>query len=526
MASAGARRAMHMLLLVVLAIAGPASGLAAAVGDTTPPASGAASTCPASNPPNELTLVSGTPQTAQLDSAFAAVLQVALANTNGCPVTTAAAGVPITFSAPAGGASGTFSASGSNSVTVGSDASGMASVGAFSANGTVGSYAMDASSGYGSVAFSLSNTATGIPARIRVLAPATQSARVATRYRRPLEVRVLDANGSAVEGLSVTFALGAAAGGSGAGGAGGVGSGGSTGAGATFADGSAQAIERTNASGVARSPWFTANAVVGRFTATATTAVSSVGGTSGATLDAATISLDNLAGKAVAVTALGRVRRSAPAGRRYGAPLRVEVRGPDGKPLQGATVTFTLGSSAGGSSASGTGSSGAGASFSGGASQATATTSASGIATSPRLAANTTAGGFVATASVVGSTRVAAFLLRNVAGPPRTVAAGAAASESTTAGARFPIRLAVTVSDADGNPVAGVVVTFAAPAGGASGRFGRARTIGVRTNAAGIAVAPAFTANGDAGGYVVEATVGHATPCAFALVNLAPGAQP
>ena len=63
-------------------------------------------------------------------------LQVTLANTNGCPVTTAAAGVPVTFSAPASGASGTFAASGSNTVTVGSDASGMASGGMFSANGS------------------------------------------------------------------------------------------------------------------------------------------------------------------------------------------------------------------------------------------------------------------------------------------------------------------------------------------------------------------------------------------------------
>ena len=68
------------------------------------PATPAARSCPSSNPPNELVLVGGTPQTAQLDTAFANPLQVALANTNGCPVTTAVTGTPVTFTAPASGA--------------------------------------------------------------------------------------------------------------------------------------------------------------------------------------------------------------------------------------------------------------------------------------------------------------------------------------------------------------------------------------------------------------------------------------
>ena len=50
-----------------------------------------------------MTLVAGTPQTAILGSAFATGLQVALSNSDGCPVTSAAAGIPVTFSAPAGG---------------------------------------------------------------------------------------------------------------------------------------------------------------------------------------------------------------------------------------------------------------------------------------------------------------------------------------------------------------------------------------------------------------------------------------
>src|ERR1700689_4428524 len=58
------------------------------------------SSCPTSNPPNELTLAGGTPQTAQLDTGFGSPLQVTLANSNGCPVT-AVVGTTVTFTDPA-----------------------------------------------------------------------------------------------------------------------------------------------------------------------------------------------------------------------------------------------------------------------------------------------------------------------------------------------------------------------------------------------------------------------------------------
>jgi hypothetical protein len=47
-------------------------------------------------------------------------------------------------------------------------------------------------------------------------------------------------------------------------------------------------------------------------------------------------------------------------------------------------------------------------------------------------------------------------------------------------------------------------------------------TVKVKANACGIAVAPAFTANHQPGGYIVKATVKPARPAAFALVNEAP----
>lgn len=379
---------------VAVGDAGLALGTARATADATPnPA------CPAANAPNALTLVGGSPQTAALNTAFAGNLQVALANTNGCPLTTSLAGVAITFTAPASGASGAFPAGGSSTLTVGTDASGMAAATMFTANGIPGTYTITASSAFGSVSFALTNTAAGIPAAMAIVGPARQSAAVATRFGHPLAVSLADA---------------------------------------------------------------------------------------------------------------------------------------DGKPLQGVSVTFTLAASGGGSGASGAG--GAGASFTGGASQATVTTNAAGVATSPRFVAGSAAGRFTATAALAasatphGSAKAVMFALRNRAGTPSAVVAGAAASESAATGARFPIRLAVTVTDANANPVPGAIVTFSAPARGPSGAFarpgrGRSRVVEIRTNAAGIAVAPAFAANRTPGGYVVRAIVRHAGSAAFALVNLPPGSQ-
>jgi hypothetical protein len=252
-------------------------------------------TCPASNPPNELALEAGTPQTAIVGTAFATNLQVALANSDGCPVTSAAAGVPVTFSAPSSGASGSFSTNASNTVIVGADALGAVAAPPFTANTSAGSYTVTARSLYGSVSFSLTNAAAGV--------------------------------------------------------------------------------------------WCS-----------------------------------------------------------------------------------TLGKRASTS-----------------------------------------------------------------AGEPVKLTAGVGSTQSTSAGARFPIRLAVTVSDAEGDPVPGALVTFSAPLAGASGRFtvhsrdhddraliAHPRTVKVATDACGTAVAPAFTADDTQGGYVVKATVEHVRPAAFALVNIEP----
>jgi adhesin/invasin len=606
---------LHRAGLVLVAAIGAIATIASS------PVPALAAGCPTSNPPDELILSGGSPQTAKLHQTFGEMFQVTLANSNGCSVTTNETGVAVTFTAPSNGATGTFAASGSNTVTVGTNASGQASASGFTANSNAGSYTVTASSDYGTIYFSLTNTANGVAATIAPGAPASQSATVGSRYAQPLQATVLDANGSPIDGASVTFTLGASSG-AGAGGgtgtstaaasfdggasqateltnaagtatsplftanttagtfiataatagvvepasfaldnlagapprinplvptkqsatvgaryarplqvkvldgsgkpvegatvtftlgaapSGGSGSGGtgSAGAGASFADGSSQATATTDASGAATSPRFSANTTAGRFTATAAT--------TGAN-DVASFSLDNLAGHSPTITADGRAEQSATVGAHYGRPLRVKMRDVSGKPLQGATVMFTLGATGAGASAT----SAAGATFIGGSSQATETTNAAGIASSPHLAANTTAGTFTATATTAGTTRAASFPLRNLPARAATITAGVAATESTPIGTHFPVRLAVTVSDKYGNPVSGVVVSFSAPVRGPSGHFrGKQRTVKAKTDAKGVATTPLLIANRTAGGYIVRArAAGHSA--AFALVN-------
>ncbi len=381
-------------------------------GVSSPDESGSAGTssCPSSNPPNQMTLVAGTPQTATLGTAFASGLQVALTNSNGCAVT-GAAGISVTFSAPAAGASGRFSASNSNAATVGADASGSVSAPTFTANDTAGSYSVTASSQYGSVSFSLTNTAVGMPARILAIPLKNGSASVARRYPKPLQVKVLDASGNPVPGATVTFTLGSATAGS---------CGASTPAGASFAGGETTATATTGASGLATSSAFIANTAAGSFTATASVSSGGANGTEG----------------------IGKT----------GGPTIAPV----------------------------------------------------------------------------------SFSLVNRAGKPAKIAPGVGATQATLAGAAFPIPLAVTVTDADKNPVPGALVTFSAPAAG--GRFtirsrgshhhrshtSYADTARVKTGACGVAVAPPFTASAQPGGYIVKASAGPARPAAFALVNEAP----
>jgi hypothetical protein len=132
------------------------------------------------------------------------------------------------------------------------------------------------------------------------------------------------------------------------------------------------------------------------------------------------------------------------------------------------------------------------------------------------------------TSTVAGTPVTFSDVSASLADKPAKLTVGVGATQSTPTGTRFPIGLAVTVTNAQKTPLPGVLVMFVAPSRGPSGAFAvrsggahntsRSRRVEVRTDACGVALAPAFTANSRAGGYVLVASVEHVR-AAFALVN-------
>jgi 5-hydroxyisourate hydrolase-like protein (transthyretin family) len=180
-------------------------------------------------------------------------------------------------------------------------------------------------------------------------------------------------------------------------------------------------------------------------------------------------------------------------------PLVVAVRDAFGNPLSGVQVTFAAPSSG----ASATLSSTSVATDGGGTASVTAT-------------ANGTAGSYAVSATVSGLAP-ASFALTNVPAAPAAVAIVSGNNQTAAAGTPFANALVVSVSDAFGNPVSGVQVTFAAPASGASATLSATSVV---TNGGGAASVTA-TANGTAGSYAVTATVSGLAPASFALTNVA-----
>ncbi|MDR3426923.1 Ig-like domain-containing protein [Silvimonas sp.] len=197
----------------------------------------------------------------------------------------------------------------------------------------------------------------------------------------------------------------------------------------------------------------------------------------------------------------------------FATPLQATVKDGQNNPVSGVTVTFTAPAS------------GASATFNG-AATATATTNASGVATAPALTANAQSGSYVIAASAPGANVVASFNLTNnaVVGVTTNIAATAGTPQSANTGAAFNTALQVTVTGNGGTPVSGVVVTFTAPASGASATFSGSATATATTNTSGIATAPQLTANSTAGTFAVSATTpGATTPASFALTNTTAG---
>jgi protocatechuate 3,4-dioxygenase beta subunit len=325
------------------------------------------------------------------------------------------------------------------------------------------------------------------PDTLKVVAGSPQTAQLGTQFQTRLQVQLVSSNGCPITGqlagISVTFAAPA------------------SGPSGTFATSASRSVVvGTDASGMATAPEFTANESAGYYNVHAASDYGS-----------ADLALSNTASGVVAsIAAADQVPQTAGINSRYSRPLEAQVLDPNGSPVAGASVTFSIG----------TGASGAGASFLGGGPQATVKTNAAGQATSPPLVANATAGRFTASASVAGISTVVTYDLVNRA--PHLRIAVAQSAETARVKTQFAEPLRVRVLDDHGRPVEGATVTFALPqaATGAGGTFvNGASQATATTDAAGRAESPTLVANGTAGRFTGTATVPGAEAVQFVLRN-------
>ena len=368
-------------------------------------------------------------------------------------------GAAVAFAGPATGARATFLPGATT------DAAGLAQVAA-TAGTIAGTYAITATvSGLAPVMFTVTNA----PAAATAISPQAgsgQTTRVGTAFTSTLIAAVVDAFGNPVAGVTVSFAA--------------------PGSGASAALSPVTAV--SNAAGLASST-ATANPVSGSYTATASLA----GGAS------ASFALTNTPGPAASIAVISGSAQSARVGTGFTDPLIVEVRDALGNVVPNASVDFTVPGSG-----------------------ATATPSASTVATNASgraqitATAGTVTGSYALTATVAGF--AAAFSLTNTAGVPASIAMSSGSGQSAQPNIGFAAPLAAIVRDTFGNPVPGATVSFTAPGGTTSATLGAPTAI---TGSDGIAQITA-TAKTHTGSYTVTASVpGPETPASFALTNLA-----
>lgn len=410
--------------------------------------------------PAKIAAISGGAQSTTVATPFTSPLVVEVRDANDNLVD----GAVVTFSSPATGASASFTQATGTTGT-----NGRTNVTA-SANNVAGAYSVEATvtGGQGPVQFALTNTA-GAAVRIEASQTSTpQSATAGTAFGQPLTFTAFDQYDNPVPGVVVGVSVPA---------------GPVTGV-------PAAATATTGADGSA-SVAIDAGTVAGTFTATVTLP----GGAQ------ATFSLTNLAGAPSQVSVSAGTSQSATVRTAFAAPLVVLVQDANGNPVEGAAVDFT------------TPNDGASATLA----ATTVNTNAQGLA-SVAATANEKSGTYEVNASAQGGGAPVTFTLTNTAGAIAAVTADPTTTpQSAKVNTQFALPLAVVVTDADNNPVPGVVVTFVAPAAALGATLASTTAT---TDANGIATVEA-TAASAAGTYAVTATAaGSELAATFQLANL------
>jgi hypothetical protein len=317
---------------------------------------------------------------------------------------------------------------------------------------------------------------------VTVSAGNNQSAVVGHAFATNLAVTVTDASSNPVVGVSVTFAAP------------------STGARGSFSGNSATATATTSASGVATMPTFTAGTVTGAFNVSVILPSGSIfnpftltNTPDGADHLVLTGASSAIAGTAVSVTVTAQDQFGNTATGYIGAvhftDTDPQVTAGSGLP---ANYSFVVGDNGVHT-------------FTGG--------------LTPKTAGNRSVTAMdTNTASIAGSLSIQV----TAAVANALSASGGSTPQTAQIGTSIATPLTALVTDAFGNPVSGVSVTFTAPVGGASGSFAGGGNPSASTNANGLATAPAFTANTTAGSYTVSASAaGVGAPTTFSLTNSA-----
>jgi uncharacterized repeat protein (TIGR01451 family) len=226
----------------------------------------------------------------------------------------------------------------------------------------------------------------------------------------------------------------------------------------------------------------------------------------GATSNSVTLAQDTfqlIAQTAAGIQATGGTPQGATITQAYPVALEATVSDTVGQPLAGVTVSFVAPMT------------GASVSFSAGAS---AITDAQGHAR-VTVSANASSGAVIVSATAPGVANTALFNLQNLAPVAATIRASAGTPQNTATGTAYAQPLQAFVQDNLGQPMAGIAVTFAAPANGASVSF-PAGNVAV-TDSNGHASVP-VQADTTAGDFSVAASAPNVQGnAAFALSNTA-----
>ncbi|MBY0490953.1 MAG: Ig-like domain-containing protein [Gemmatimonadaceae bacterium] len=302
--------------------------------------------------------------------------------------------------------------------------------------------------------------AAGAPALLAANSVTTQSAVAGSAVSTAPSVRVTDATGNPVSGVNVTFTV-------------------TSGGGSSSP--ASPATVATNASGIATLTSWTLGTLAGANSLTAT-----VTGLSGSPV---TFNATGTVGAATTLAANSLTTQTATVGTAVGAAPSVRVTDANGNGVSGVTVVFAV-ASGGGTIAP--------------VSPASVVTNASGIATLTSWTLGATAGANTVTATVTGlSGSPLTFTATGTAGAATTIAATTATTQSATVGSAVAAAPSVRVTDANGNGVSGVNVTFSITAGG--GTTAPASPTTIVTNASGVAALTTWTLGTTAGANTLTA---------------------